>query len=412
MQTGDRIRLTITDLAYGGDGVGRAPDGRAVFAPFSAVGDDLEVTVCEVRKRHARAHISEVLAAGPGREAPACPLFGACGGCCYQHLDYAVEAAAKQRQFGQLLRRIGGVNLCGAGSRPPALALAPAAYGYRNKLVLEPLAAADGTPDFGFHALDAAALLPVGNCPLAAPEINALLPAAKQTALAAAGDPPHARDRLLLRKPALGPARAFPATPPREDEWLDEEWLGRPIKVPAHSFWQTNPAVAAALAHHLMATFDAEPADVLIDAYAGAGAFSLAIGARVRNAILIETDRAALDAARRNHRDWELAGRSFRPGATERLLRPALDELGAHRARTVVILDPPRGGCEAAALEALLASPVRTVLYVSCNPATLARDLRTLAAPATYRVTHAAWADMFPRTAHFECVVRLDRVLA
>lgn len=189
---------------------------------------------------------------------------------------------------------------------------------------------------------------------------------------------------------------------------MREALLGREVRVPFASFWQVNPSVSDRLVRTAVEWLAHGPG-ILVDAYAGVGVFSLACGEQVAEAVLIERDALAVRAARLNHERWGLAGREFVRGSTERVLPRVLSRLGGRLDAAAVVLDPPRTGCHEAVTGALVRNRPKQVLYVSCNPATLARDIKRLCGEGVYQVARLAWFDMFAQTAHFETLALLVR---
>ncbi len=404
------LTVTVQDLAYGGDGVAKTPDGRVVFVPFTIPGEEVDIEIVSTRKNLARAKLLAIRQASPERVEPHCPYYGRCGGCQYQHLAYARQVDGKGRQLQAALTRLGKLAVL-----PPINPTIPSpnTYGYRNKLTLEPFIDGDGQLEYGFFSHVESGFIGIDACPLAHPEINALIPAAKQAAQAraAAGDQRTAPAKLLFRRPAGGGASFHVGQPHPRIDWLAEEVAGRTVRVPPAAFWQINPAVANLLATTASGWLTAANPEQLVETYAGIGVFSLALGKTIKQVWLIESDRLALTAARWNHQHYGLPGRQFVRAAAEKALPEILEALGAKRQRTVVLLDPPREGCAAAVIAALAARPVAAVLYISCNPTTLARDLQSLCGSGgPYRLGRLAMADMFPQTAHFETAAWLERV--
>lgn len=456
------MHLSITDLALGGDGVGRLADGRTAFVPFTIPGEEVEVELVSEHKRFVRARLVKVVKPSPDRVAPRCPLFGRCGGCQYQHMTYAAQLAAKTRQLGETLVRLGGFR---DGLPEIAAVRSPQEFGYRNKIRLEPLAPAEAQRHgikYGFHATDNETILPVESCPLAVDSLNRLLaeensgvrspesgvknpsvaghrtPDAGRRIQPATGHGPQACS-LTLRQPAVGDAVAFAggrsntALQPaflgeapndakerglKHRATLVERVLGRDVRVAPDGFWQVNPGVAAELVR-LVAEWAAEnPAEQLVDAYGGVGVFGLAAGNSCKRLTVIEVNAEAVRLARANFAAWGLGNAEFIAQPTERALPRLLSERSG--GSPDVILDPPRGGCDAAVLGALAKHPPRRLLYISCNPATLARDLRALTQPecrppeggttngAPFRLERLALLDMFPQTAHFETMAVLS----
>ena len=441
MEINEEYEVEITDIAFGGDGVARLPEGGVVFVPYAALGDRLRVRLTSVRKTFGYGEILEILSPGPGRCEPVCKHYGICGGCQYQHIGYEEEIAAKRKQLGDLLKRIGGF-----ADLPPIEPCFPAPnpYGYRNKFRLEPferprVPEEDGegvrkVVEYGYYKLDNRSILPIHHCALVCDELNALLKGAlksdwaKQNArraekdpalMAAAGEEAPAPAKPFKGKGKGPVARRFRETPgaltmrqtsgdkhafffgkaPKNLPWLRETLAGFEYSVPAGSFWQVNPPVAS----KVVRTVDEWMREIpwltsLVDAYSGVGTFAAALKSPFVERLLIESDPEATEAAKLNMGQSGFAHQIVSE-TTEKALPRLLPKFPA--ATTAVVLDPPRTGCDERVLEALLKSRPRCIAYVSCNPATLARDLKRLAAGG-YCLKHLALFDMFPRTAHFE----------
>ena len=389
----ERIRVVrVERLVAGGRGLAWLPDGRALMVDFAAPGELVEVTVERVHSDYAEGVVTRVLEPSRSRVEPRCALFGECGGCQLQHLDYPAQLAAKEGIVREQLARIGG--LADAPVRPVVGADDP--WAYRNHVRLS---TGRRFGDAGFIHRRGRGLLRVTDCPIADPWVNGVLPRLQG----------HARGfhQIQLRhNAASGSALVAPAVEALAGEGAADRYVeelgGRRFQVSASSFFQVNSAQAERLA--ALAGAELPPrGELLVDAYAGVGVFAALFAARFDRVIAIEESPSALRDAEVN-----LAGMAnveFRQGKVEALL-PAL---GA--SPSVVLLDPPRAGCAPEALEALetLAPPL--IVYVSCNPTTLARDLRRLAA-AGYALERVTPIDMFPQTAHIECVARLARAPA
>jgi len=345
------MNVEIHDIAFGGKGVGRI-DGLVVFVPFTIPGEKVEVAVTRRKKKFAEARLLSVETPSPDRVEPPCPYFGRCGGCAYQHIGYEAQLAIKGAQVEQTLRRLG--RLSEPVPMQPVIP-SPSPYGYRNRIRVH---AAGGV--VGFYAHEANTLLDIEACPIAAPEVNARLSELRSRPLME-GDYTVARE-----------APAF--------------------------FEQTNDAVAAALLERVGGLIT--PGGRLVDAYCGAGFFSRHLRERYERVIGIEENDFAIAHAR----SLALPHETYLTGDVAEHLPAALAGGGD---TTSVILDPPAAGVAAPVLDALLAALPREILYVSCNPATLGRDLGTLC-PA-YRLAEVTPLDMFPQTAEIEVVAHLRR---
>lgn len=345
------VELEITDVAFGGAGVARK-DGKVYFVPFTAPGDTIRATVTRDKKKFAEARILEILTPAADREKPRCIYFGKCGGCSYQHLPYARQLTLKHAQVAQTLRRVG--RLGEVPMRP--IIPAPEAYGFRNRIRVHVI---DGQA--GFFAHGSHDLVPIARCEIAQPAVNEALHDLRRRAIRDGDYTVAGRDR-----------REF--------------------------FEQTNDAVAAELLSLVERELTAAHT-LLVDAYCGAGFFARRLSARFPSVIGIEENENAIQQARRNAAPHE----RYLAGDVAALLG---DVLATHDPRTTtVILDPPATGLAPRVADILLASPPAEILYVSCNPATLARDLALLT--RTHRLESVTPLDMFPQTAEIEVLAVL-----
>ena len=350
------VSLTIDDVAFGGNGVGRY-EGKAVFVPFTIEGERVSARIVREKKKFAEATLEQVLEASPHRTTPECPYFGHCGGCSYQHVRYEHQLELKHRQVEQALRRIGRFD------DPPMRAIVPSPrhYGYRNRVTVH---AENGV--VGYYRRDAHELIDVKLCPIAAPEVNAALA------------------ELRARRPHDGHYTLRARSRPRV-------------------FEQTNDDLAEALAQ-LVARLLPDGHTLLIDAYCGAGFFVKRLLGRFPRIVGIEWDRYAVAAAREN----ATAAETYIEGDVERELAPQL--AAGDPTSTSVLIDPPASGMSTNARGALIERAPHTVIYVSCNPATLARDLAELRQQFT--LLSVTPLDMFPQTAEIESVAHLQHATA
>lgn len=428
------MRLSIERLAYGGDGVSVAPDGRTVFVPSTCPGDVVEAEVIADKGRYLKARALEIVEPSPDRVEPVCPYFGSCGGCQWQHISYEKQLEWKRRAVEDALAHIGHVS---AEVQPPVPS--PSKYGYRNKIELLPGSA--GTPlSMGFARLGSSDVVPVRSCALL-PSERSGLPAAvtgalrfvsgrtdtsiSRVAIRVASDgetevdvwtPPSAFPRSLAAKTisdatgartvtrvvARGPSSARDV---RKVEVLTgpghwtERLGGDRYVVSAPSFFQVNTLAAERL-RSLVVDMARELASVsVVDAYAGVGTFTLPL-ARLADVTAIESSSYALADLRRNLERARLSAAAV-PGDAAR----ALAEV---RGVDLALVDPPRTGLSADALRAVIATGTPHVLYVSCDPTTLARDAARLA-DAGFRLERVVPVDLFPQTYHVETVALFSR---
>jgi tRNA/tmRNA/rRNA uracil-C5-methylase (TrmA/RlmC/RlmD family) len=370
-RAGQRLTLDITDLAFGGEGVGRVDD-FVVFVPFTAPGDRVEAKLIEVKKSFGRAELVRVLQASSERTEPRCRYFGECGGCQYQHLQYDAQLRWKHHQIGELFRRIGGFDPSLVREVVPC----PAPYGYRNRILVRSQWNKPAQRlNLGFVRADCGLVCDIESCAIAEPALNDGIRAWRRN------PPPKGGIKTVLRIPP--------------DGW----------EVPENSFFQNNFHLLPALVEGVRSRLVDSGARHLVDAYCGVGFFSIELADAVDSFVGVELDAPAIRAARRNLETRGLKNGSYVAGDTDQLLPSLLAKMDP--ARTAVLLDPPRVGCRPPSLEVLRRTGPGQILYVSCHPATLARDLKILCADERYRLVEVRPFDMFPQTQHVECVADL-----
>ena len=375
-------------FAYGGEAFGRLPDGRVCFFRGGVPGETAELDIVSSKRSFARGVLRSVSETSHERISPVCPLAVRpgggvfCPGCSFQQVDYAVELRWKQRQLEDFLLR---GKLAEASVIAPPIP-APSRFGWRNRLKLS-----RACGEAGFFAEDNASIVPVEHCPLAVSAIDAALPTCR--------DIPGG-DEIFLRWTAAdgvvvnGGEREVTE---RLEEFGD-------FTVPASSFFQTNTGVASLLLRGVIAMLTGIGARRLLELYCGVGVFSLAATRMLPDlrAVGVELDASAIACARRNAAARGVAGRCrFTVGNAEKYR-----ERPGEAPPDAVLVDPPRRGLSAHLIEALKRWRVPHVIYVSCAPDTLARDLKQLS--GVYRVARCRLYDMFPCTAHFETLTQLD----
>jgi len=368
---GDKLTLTIGDLAFGGEGVARLED-FVIFVPFVAVGEVVEAEVTEVKKQFARARLLRVLQRSPERVEPACRYFGQCGGCQYQHLNYAIQLQVKHKQIADLFQRIGGFD---PGLVAPVTPC-PQPYGYRNRIMIRSQwdKFKQGL-NLGFIRADSRLVVDIEECKIAEPALN------QQLQHVRAHPPPKGGLKVVLRRPPEG-------------------W-----EVPSDSFFQNNFFLLPKLVETVRERLQQGGTRHLADVYCGVGFFSIEMADLVESFVGVELDQQAIRAARRNAAARGRANGRFVAGTAEELLPELLDRFSA--GATTVLLDPPRKGCRREVLQLLRQVRPAQVIYVSCHPVTMARDLNVLCAEAVFSLAQVVPLDMFPQTSHVESVADL-----
>ena len=361
------VDLKIEDVAFGGKGVGRE-NGKAVFVPFTIDGEMISAQITREKKQFAEAEVVDLQERSPHRVNPECPYFGRCGGCSYQHIDYEHQLAIKWRQVRDVLQRIGKFK--DIPMRP--IIPSPISYAYRNRITVH---AQDGV--IGFFRRDSHRLIDIERCPISLDEVN------------------QALTELRARAPRDGHYTLRAQSGPRV-------------------FSQANDAVANAL-RDLIARLIPGDQELLIDAYCGAGFFAKALLDKFERIIGIDWDKFAIAAAMENATGKE----NYIVGDVDVELKRLLQIDGVEAAvsaairggiagdtpATTVIVDPPATGLTENVRQALIDAAPATLIYVSCNPPTLARDLAEL--QQSFTIDSVTPLDMFPQTAEIEVAVHL-----
>jgi tRNA/tmRNA/rRNA uracil-C5-methylase (TrmA/RlmC/RlmD family) len=324
-----------------------------IFVPFTVDGERVSARVVREKKQFAEAELLEVLDASPHRVSAPCPYFGRCGGCSYQHISYTHQLELKARQVEQAMRRI--ARLAEPPMRP--IVRSPSSYSYRNRITVH---VQDGI--VGFFRRDVHELMDIAQCPISMPEVN------------------NALAQLRTNQPADGHYTLRAHFGPRV-------------------FAQTNDAIADAMADLIFSILP-EGRRLLIDAFCGAGFFAKRLAPKFERIIGIDWDRFAIDAARKDARPNE----TYIAGDVAIELAKASRSGGVYTA-DALILDPPATGLTAEMRRAVINASPPTLIYVSCNPPTLARDLAEL--QSHFSVVSITPFDMFPQTAEIEVVAEL-----
>ena len=433
--------LEITRLAHGGQGVGHL-DGLAVFVPRTLPGDVVDVRLTERRKRHAFAELLALRQPSPQRVAPPCPLYDRCGGCHLQHLGYDGQLANKTQQVRDCLTRIGKLPEVPV---LPALA-SPQPLAYRNKALYHYHAASNA---LGLIERGQSAVLDVPQCLIGDGRIDAVMarlrglagqePALRRvlhqvqvqvgqrtgetlvTVIVRNDIPARVQHQLweslrdlatgllMHRKATTTPAVFDGATVHLAGSAVIHERIGNlQFEIEPEAFFQVNSAQTEQLYGLVRAAARLQPDDVVLDLYSGSGSIALTLAPHCAAVHAVESNRQATLLAVRQAAAIGIGNCEFRTGKVERILYRYLAQ--GIRA-DVAVLDPPRAGCRPQALEALAKMRVPRIVYVSCSPPTLARDLRLLA-DLGYRAESVQPLDMFPQTYHVECLATVSHTAA
>ncbi|MEX0684159.1 MAG: class I SAM-dependent RNA methyltransferase [Dehalococcoidia bacterium] len=388
-----RAELTLSDMAFEG-GVVAGHEDRTVFVDYGLPG---ERVIAEIERERAGVlfgRVVEVLEASPDRVEAPCEYFGECGGCQWQHVSYERQLELKRQIVSDQLRRIGRFE--DAPVSPTVGAENP--WGYRNHVRFT----AKSRGEIGFVRRGTHRFLRIDRCLIADQWVNDVIPLlqGKAGGLHQVAIRRGVNTGEVLVQPDLA---SIGAPVPSGQKYYHEELLGHRFRISSPSFFQTNSPQAERLIRLAEEGLHLQSEDTLADAYAGVGTFAVVLASRVKRVIAIEESSAAVADAAVN-----AAGSpniEYYCGKVEDVLSELLDEIDA------LILDPPRAGVHPAALQAVLRKAPSRIAYVSCDPATLARDLRLLvdglSDGAHYELLDVTPVDMFPQTHHIECVASL-----
>jgi 23S rRNA (uracil1939-C5)-methyltransferase len=443
------LELAIDSLAYGGNGVARL-DGFVVFVRRGLPGDLVRARVTKVKRNHAEAMAVEVLQPGPGRVEAPCRHYPACGGCRFQDLAYEAQAAAKHEQVADALRRIGGI------AEPPLEPILPAVeqFHYRNKVEYSFTATSSGAA-LGFHEAGRwDEVLEIERCWLTTELGNAVRDAVREWAraegleaydqaehtgylrhlvlregrntgqalvqLVTASGERFDRDELvetLRRFPEVrsihwavndSPAEVtnLPTTLLWGDEAIEEEMCGLRFRVRPNAFLQTNTAMAERVYRQASEYAELTGNETVYDLYCGIGTIGLTLAPRALTVWGVDVSEESVACALENAQLNGIANAAFFAGEVGAALAELSDRAGPP---DIAVVDPPRAGLSGKALRRLARLEARRIVYVSCNPTTLAGNVKELAREWGYRLERARPVDMFPHTPHIETVALLTR---
>ncbi len=393
---GESYEVAIEKLVYGGDGLAHV-GSQAVFVPQAAAGDFARIRIVECERNYARGVIEELLDPSPLRRTPPCPYFGACGGCQLQHLDYPAQLEAKASFVRESLRRIGAIEWdeeIGVRSGPE--------FGYRSRAEIKVARDEDGSARIGYFRAGSREVCEVENCLILLPAANREL----QRLHAEGSLVPNDATRVYL---TVGDDEAI-VTPANGEDGRATEFdsmgtahqriAGINYGFGVRSFFQGNRLLVEELIKEAVGDASGKFA---VDLYAGVGLFSLQLAKTFDQVCAVEGNKTAANHGVENARLNGLNNVRYEPISVEAWLKYKSAE--APRP-DFALLDPPRAGAGVQVIERLAAMAAPALTYVSCDPATLARDLRLLI-DYGYKIDSITALDTFPQTFHVETVVRL-----
>jgi 23S rRNA (uracil1939-C5)-methyltransferase len=443
---GELLELDIEDLNHQGEGVGRF-NGCVVFVPDTVIGDRILVRILRLRKQYSEGQLEKLLVSSPHRIRPSCIVADKCGGCQWQHIDYDYQIQVKRHQVEETLARVGGFSEVEIA---PILVSANS-LSYRNKVTYPLGVSATQQIQAGYYRKGTHKLINLNQCPVQDTHFNPFLTEIKQDIqnrgwtidqdLTGTGQLRHLSLRVGRRTGEIlltlvATTWDLPEILPQAEMWLQrypslvgvavnlnhsksnvifgretrtiagkpylrEIFAGLEFHLLSDTFFQVNTETAEALFEVIKHRLNLQGEEILLDAYCGVGTFTLPLAQHVAQAIGIEVQQTSVQQARINAEVNKINNVTFYAGAVESLLPQLIRP-------NILLLDPPRKGCDRLVIESIRQTQPDKIVYISCQPATLARDLQLLCADDLYRLTFSQPADFFPHTAHIEVVAFLE----
>jgi 23S rRNA (uracil1939-C5)-methyltransferase len=450
-QQGALLTMEITDINDAGEGVGRV-DSHVVFVPDTAIGDWADVRLIRIKKNHGYGQLQNLVISSGDRIRPNCMVADKCGGCQLQHISYSAQLAAKQNQVVQTLRRIGGVP----EDKILPIIGAEQDLDYRNKVTYPLALSSTGNVKAGYYQKGTHKIVNLNQCPIQDQRLNPLLAGIKQdiqeqewliydperltnvaqfrhlslrigrntgeiliTLVATDGQMPNSlpeqAEAWLTKYP--GVVGVCFNTQPRRDnvifgetteliagqDFVTEVFADLQWRLGADTFFQVYTEQAERMLRVILDRLTLTGQEFLLDAYCGIGTFSLPLASRVKTVLGIESHQASVEQAQGNASINGIVNALFEAGDCGEIMTELVER------PDVVLLDPPRQGCDRLVLENLIGRPPAQLVYISCKPSTLARDLKILLDSGRFELQGVQPVDFFPQTAHVECAAFLVR---
>jgi tRNA/tmRNA/rRNA uracil-C5-methylase (TrmA/RlmC/RlmD family) len=395
-RVGDKVEAEIESVAFGGDGVARVRD-MVLFVPFTVDGDTAVVRITDVKKTFLRGKLEKLVTPSPWRVTPKCPYYLRCGGCQYQHIDYSHQLELKKNQVVESFRRIGKFP------SPPARDIypSPLAFGYRGKAEFHQADRRGHPPKMGFMDVTGLRIVDIERCEIMDETINDALADFRRDILTGRAAVESGGTRIFWSGLNRDPLQSGEESGGRK---ITRDVKGRELEVLSQGFFQANTVLVDKLVDTVCEMGALTGEENILDCYCGAGLFSLFLAEHARNVFAIEIDDDAVRAARSNFSRFGYPGALVFEGAVEDVLRGPLDN--KRGTMDVILVDPPRTGCDKDVLVSLAEWKPKRLIYISCDPATQARDIRYLVDKG-FLLQVLQPFDMFPQTKHIETIALL-----
>ncbi|WP_350343267.1 23S rRNA (uracil(1939)-C(5))-methyltransferase RlmD [Proteinivorax tanatarense] len=447
--TGKKYTATIEDITHKGEGVGKI-DGFTVFVPQGLPEDKVEIEIISIKKNYGRGLIQKIINPSPHRIKPNCPTYEKCGGCNLQHTDYSYQLKLKQKLVKDALERIGGFQ-----SVTVHQTLTAGDKKYRNK-VQSPVGIVDGKTVAGFYKPKSHEIVPLENCHIQHPKSNEVLDSISRklhelniptynektgkgivrhivtkvgfntdelmVIIVVTKEDFHRKKELVdsIKRLKVVDTLVFNINSKKTNVvmgrknitmfgngHITEKVTGIQYKISPLSFFQVNPKGMEILYGKTLEYANLTGKEKVLDAYCGIGSISLFLAQQAKEVLGVEIVPQAIEDAKENAKINGIKNAHFKVGKAEEVI---VDEAKKGEKYDVVVVDPPRKGCDEKLLEAIQKISPQRIVYVSCNPSTLARDLKHLCQEGKYEIKQVQPVDMFPHSGHVECVCLLNKV--
>ena len=471
LQQGQIVELEITDLNTSGEGVGRY-QGKVVFVPHTVTGDRLKIKIIQSKAKFARGTVQQLLAPSEHRIRPNCIVADKCGGCQWQHIEPIYQRKAKRQQIIQAFHRIGGFARQsgleghmrlkplshGAIAEDADLEVQPILYtanslNYRNKSTYPLGRSSTGQVQAGYYRRGTHKIVNLNQCPVQDERLHPLLKEVKQDIQQRGwsiyneanhqGKLRHLSLRIgkntgEMLLTLVTTTQSLTGIKEQAQLWLDkysglvgvclninrdrtnrilgavthtivgqpylkEVFAGIELRIGANTFFQVNTEAAELLFQAIVKQLKLTGNETIIDAYCGIGTFSLPLARKVRQVIGIEVNQASIEQANQNAALNQIDNVIFQAGKVKHWLKQIETK------PEILLLDPPRKGCDSQVIDAILMLQPKRIVYISCKGATLARDIQLLCQSNLYQLVHLQPADFFPQTTHVECFAILNK---
>jgi tRNA/tmRNA/rRNA uracil-C5-methylase (TrmA/RlmC/RlmD family) len=402
MNTGSEIINKVISIAYGGEGIIKEKDLTG-FVPGAIPGELVKSKITDIKNNYFRSKLIEIIEKSPSRTIPPCPYFNMCGGCIYQHINYSHHCEIKIKQLKDLLSHLGKIQY----EKEIKFIPSPKMYAYRNQLSVKTKTIKEKL-EIGFIGFDNKTFIPIEKCLIANENINIAIKKIKQELAKSVKIKKINKDMIIKTGGDSAIDFAFSESMSQNGDYklLEEKIDNKTYYFSLSTFFQTNPYIIPALLSELKDILQPTTEETLFDLYCGTGLFSIYFSSFVKNAYGIELNPGAIKLAKKTAEKNNIKNCRFIEGNADESFTKLFNQNKSNQ--NILILDPPRAGLSMEMLNQLKEIKTNKLVYISCEPSKLARDLSALCSSG-YKIINIFVADMFPQTKHMESIAILTR---